>query len=191
MAKGLPRFCSETRAQARDHRRPDATPPTKITGVAKGAIKSVAGDMSVAQNSLPSPTPSDHSASTDSNVPSNQTRFDNLSILRITQALTCAICMDPFVIPYTLAPCAHKFCFSCLKQALTYSRKASQRRSCPNCRSPLEQAPMRDSLVQQLAETVYCDEQRERFEAEKMQLDAWVRIHNGEECRAWRSLWKA
>ncbi|KAJ5569858.1 uncharacterized protein N7459_009288 [Penicillium hispanicum] len=61
----------------------------------------------------------------------------------IRNLLQCGICIRPLYEPFTLA-CGHTFCYSCLSSWFSGGRS---KRTCPDCRAPVETQPAPAYLV--------------------------------------------
>lgn len=61
---------------------------------------------------------------------------------RVTDALTCPLCLEPFCDPCTLVPCGHSFCCHCLCKWLDgpSGHEGAGASRCPMCSSPTEVA---------------------------------------------------
>ena len=93
-----------------------------------------------------------------SNLPTNYAHADGASchheeslktvhtdLDAMRQLITCRICQRFLYEPYALA-CGHTFCYSCLKQWLSYTN----RKTCPDCRTIIKQEPTPSYLIREM-----------------------------------------
>jgi hypothetical protein len=85
-----------------------------------------AGISNTADSSLVCPTSSSYSVTSQGGESDRHPAIAQVHRSRISDEITCAVCLDILARPVTLVPCGHTFCHPCWSDA--------KRTDCPECR---------------------------------------------------------
>ncbi|KAJ2149331.1 E3 ubiquitin ligase [Coemansia sp. RSA 564] len=98
------------------------------------------------------------------------------SITRVSEALQCSVCLEPFAQAHTLQ-CGHTFCLACLQQWLPGHRQ------CPTCRALVTQRPIAAYAVQDAVRSLGIHTNEPDADADTD--DAWARMFRAPGRRSW------
>ncbi|KAJ2446079.1 E3 ubiquitin ligase [Coemansia sp. RSA 2440] len=98
------------------------------------------------------------------------------SITRVSEALQCSVCLEPFAQAHTLQ-CGHTFCLACLQQWLPGHRQ------CPTCRALVTQRPIAAYAVQDAVRSLGIHTNEPDADADTD--DTWARMFRAPGRRSW------